>query len=297
MPAAAAAATPLRPTLRRRPTWTQVERLRDREQSVPAAPRLRRRPRSTRWPRASRPTACSSRWSSAAHGDRYQLVAGERRLRAAIKAGWADVPVTILEADDRQMAEMAIVENLQRKDLNPLEKAASFQHYLDQYGCTQEELAGRLKHRPLDDRQPDPPAGTARRRAGRDPLRRRSRQGTPGRCCRLGDEARADRVLPADSNRVAFSPGRSKRWCRPRSTRKIIPRPARPRCRPNAPREAAAGKPRHFEQELRTALGTKVDVRSSAAGKGKIVIHFANADEFERLRDHLTDQPVRSQVG
>ena len=77
--------------------------------------------------------------------DRYQLVAGERRLRAAIQAGWADVPVNVVEADDRQMAELAIVENLQRKDLNALEKAASFQKYLDQYKCTQEELAGRLK--------------------------------------------------------------------------------------------------------------------------------------------------------
>ncbi len=77
--------------------------------------------------------------------DRYQLVAGERRLRAAIQAGWSEVPVNVVEADDRQMAELAIVENLQRKDLNPLEKAASFQKYLDQYGCTQEELAGRLK--------------------------------------------------------------------------------------------------------------------------------------------------------
>ena len=73
------------------------------------------------------------------------MVAGERRLRAAVQAGWTDVPVTVVEADDRQMAELAIVENLQRKDLSPLEKAASFERYLGQYGCTQEELAGRLK--------------------------------------------------------------------------------------------------------------------------------------------------------
>ena len=79
------------------------------------------------------------------HGDRYQLIAGERRLRAAIKAGWQQVPAQVREADDRQMSELAIVENLQRKDLNALEKAASFQQYLERYGCTQEELAGRLK--------------------------------------------------------------------------------------------------------------------------------------------------------
>ena len=75
----------------------------------------------------------------------YQLIAGERRLRAARLAGWTEVPVTIVEADERQTAELAIVENLQRKDLNALEKAASFQRYLDEYGGTQEELAGRLK--------------------------------------------------------------------------------------------------------------------------------------------------------
>ncbi len=78
-------------------------------------------------------------------GERYQLVAGERRLRAAIKAGWTEAPVHLREADDRQMAELAIVENLQRRDLNPLEKAASFQQYLDRYRVTQAELAARLK--------------------------------------------------------------------------------------------------------------------------------------------------------
>ena len=77
--------------------------------------------------------------------DRYELVAGERRLQAAKRAGWTDVPVNVIEADDRRTAELSIVENLHRKDLNPLEKAASFQRYLQQYACTQEELAGRLK--------------------------------------------------------------------------------------------------------------------------------------------------------
>ena len=61
-----------------------------------------------------------------------------------MQAGWSEVPAQVREADDRQVAEIAIVENLQRKDLNPLEKAASFQQYLERYQCTQEELAGRL---------------------------------------------------------------------------------------------------------------------------------------------------------
>src|SRR5258707_3521591 len=78
-------------------------------------------------------------------GENYELIAGERRLRAAQAADWRQVPVLIREVDDRQMAELAIVENVHRKDLNAIEKAESFQRYIDQYQCTQEELAGRVQ--------------------------------------------------------------------------------------------------------------------------------------------------------
>ena len=77
-------------------------------------------------------------------GDRFELIAGERRLRAAQAAGWERVPVQVRDVTDQQMAEVAIVENVQRKDLNALEKAACFQKYLQDYSCTQEELAARI---------------------------------------------------------------------------------------------------------------------------------------------------------
>jgi ParB family chromosome partitioning protein len=79
-----------------------------------------------------------------ATGDRYQLIAGQRRLAAARRLGWERVPARVLDVEDRQMAEIAIVENLQRRDLDALEKAASFKQYLATWGCTQEELAKRL---------------------------------------------------------------------------------------------------------------------------------------------------------
>ena len=78
-------------------------------------------------------------------GERYQLISGERRLRAAIHAGWDKIPARVREADDRLVAELAIVENLQRQDLNPIEKALSFQRYIHEHDCTQEDLAHRLK--------------------------------------------------------------------------------------------------------------------------------------------------------
>ena len=71
----------------------------------------------------------------------YQIIAGERRWRASRLAGIAEVPVNILSADDRMAAELALVENLQREDLNPVEEAKGYRQLMDDYGLTQEEAA------------------------------------------------------------------------------------------------------------------------------------------------------------
>ncbi len=71
----------------------------------------------------------------------YQLVAGERRWRAARMAGLTDVPVVVRDMDDKQMAELALIENLQREDLNPMEQALGFKTLMDKYGLTQQEVA------------------------------------------------------------------------------------------------------------------------------------------------------------
>jgi ParB family chromosome partitioning protein len=78
-------------------------------------------------------------------GERFQIIAGERRFRAAMRAGWREVPVHCLTVGDREMIELALTENLQRKDLNAIEKAVSFANYLEAYGGTHEELAKRLE--------------------------------------------------------------------------------------------------------------------------------------------------------
>ena len=74
----------------------------------------------------------------------YQIIAGERRWRAARLAGLQEVPVIVIEADDRKAAELAMVENLQREDLNPMEEAAGFQSLIESYHMTQEEAAQRV---------------------------------------------------------------------------------------------------------------------------------------------------------
>ena len=79
----------------------------------------------------------------------YQIIAGERRWRAARMAQLSEVPVVVIEADDKKACELALIENLQRQDLNPVEEALGYQSLIDDYGLTQEEAAERVgKSRP-----------------------------------------------------------------------------------------------------------------------------------------------------
>ena len=79
----------------------------------------------------------------------YQIIAGERRWRAARLAGMSDVPVVVIEADDKKTMELALIENLQRQDLNPVEEALGYQSLIQEYGLTQEETATQVgKSRP-----------------------------------------------------------------------------------------------------------------------------------------------------
>lgn len=77
-------------------------------------------------------------------GDRYELIAGERRWRAAVAAGLATVPALVRDAGDRESLEVAIIENLQRENLDPLEEAMGFAHLMESYGLTQEAVAQRV---------------------------------------------------------------------------------------------------------------------------------------------------------
>lgn len=79
----------------------------------------------------------------------YQIIAGERRWRAARSAGLTEIPALVIEADDKTVMELALIENLQRQDLNPVEEAQGYQSLMDEYGLTQEQVAERVgKSRP-----------------------------------------------------------------------------------------------------------------------------------------------------
>lgn len=227
-------------------------------------------------------------------GERYQLVAGERRLRAAQQAGWADVPVKVIDADDRTTAELAIIENLQRKDLGPLEKAASFQRYLETYACTQDELAGRLEV----DRSTV--ANLIRLLELPEPVREalREKRITAG-------HARALLPLGEENEQVEFCRRVEREGLNVRQTESLVQETIRAAdAEPlsvigrDGKQSKATTPSEHIlalEQELKAALGMKVKLTHNARGRGKLVINFRNHDEFERLRHQLTE-PVRGQV-
>jgi ParB family chromosome partitioning protein len=218
--------------------------------------------------------------------DRYQLVAGERRLRAAIKAGWVDVPVNVIEADERQMAELAVVENLHRKDLNALEKAASFQKYLDQYGCTQEELASRLK---LDR---STIANLIRLLELPDAVKNALTHGkiTQG-------HARALLPLGDEHEQIQFCHRIQHEGLNVRQTESLVqemidtadhePLATATATKPARPTRVKNEHIASLEQQFRTALGMKVKITHNARGRGKLVVLFRNHEEFERLKKHV----------
>jgi ParB family transcriptional regulator, chromosome partitioning protein len=214
-------------------------------------------------------------------GDRYQLISGERRLRATIHAGRTKIRAEVREADDRLVAELAIVENLQRKDLDPIEKAMSFRRYIDEHQCAQEDLARRLKI----DRSTI--ANLMRLLELPDDLQIHVQNGklTSGH---------ARTLLPLgheDEQRQFAAQIMDEGWTVRETERRVaahlLEQDSQAKARPNAnrsgPRKRDTPHVAALEQQIRLSLGTKAEIRQQKTGRGKIVINFNNPEEFERL--------------
>ena len=131
------------------PTTGDTPGPRDRDRTHPRQPVAAPRAGSTtsscrRSPRASRCTACSSRSLLTEVDGGYQLIAGERRLRASVIAGRHTIPAVVRTADEQSQLSLALVENLQRTDLNALDEARAFRQLMDEFGLTQEQVAQRI---------------------------------------------------------------------------------------------------------------------------------------------------------
>jgi ParB family chromosome partitioning protein len=214
---------------------------------------------------------------------RHQLISGERRLRAAIQAGWSKIPARVRQADDRLVAELAIVENLQRKDLNAIEKALSFRRYLNEHHATQDELAQRLK---ID-------RSTVANLMRLLELPPSVQEALRGGAITAG-HARALLPLGEEPLQVDFCQRIQREGFSVRQTEQMVTELIEDLDQ----RRQNSGKPRRkrtksqqiesLELQLKQSLGTRVDIRQLPSGRGKITIHFPNADEFERVHRILS---------
>lgn len=215
-------------------------------------------------------------------GAEYELVAGERRWRAVRRLGWTEVPVLVREMDDRTLLLLAIVENVQRADLSPLEEADGYRRLIEEFGYTQQEVAEsvgrerstvanllRLLHLPA----------TVQRLVSAGSLSMGHARAILG----LSDERKM-----ADLARRAVDEGMSVRAVEQEVRRRRNAPAAEPDAAPARP---APGDPhvRHLESELQRRFGTAVRIQVARGESGRIEIPFFNADDFQRVLDLLLD--------
>jgi ParB family chromosome partitioning protein len=212
-------------------------------------------------------------------GDHFELIAGERRLRAAQAAGVKEVPVRVIDFNDQEVLEAALVENIHRTDLNPIEKAHGFKDYLDRFSMTQEQLAKRLG---LD------------RTTISNLVNLLDLAPEVQEAVRLGQISLGHaKVLKGISDRhrqVVLCKEIIARGHSVRALEALLKVPKEePRSTPHASRPTPE-KTAHvvsLEDELRQKLTTRVEIRLRDKEKGQIILSFESNDDFERLLDLL----------
>lgn len=216
-----------------------------------------------------------------AAGGRYELIAGERRLRASELAGRATIPAVVREMDDRTAAESALIENLQREDLNPIERALGIRGLIDRFGLTQQDVATRV---------------------GLD----RSSVANLLRLIELEPEIRSlletgELGLGHGKALLSFPPGPARVTVATRAAREgwsvrrlegeaksggvAVSRPEK--LSTDQADDDALVEVRDLERRLGEHLGTKVRVRAGRGGKGSLEIRFFGLDHFDDLMSRI----------
>jgi ParB family transcriptional regulator, chromosome partitioning protein len=211
-------------------------------------------------------------------GDAFQLIAGERRLRAARRAGLERVPVHLVDFNDQQVFEAALAENVQRADLNAIEKAQGFRDYLDRFGQTHEQLAERLG---LDRTTISNLLGLLHLCPEVQDFVRVG-QLSQGHAKALKGIAESDRQVALAKEAIARSLSVHALEQLAKENREA----AAVAGGGEAVAKAAAEKTAHvqaIEDELRQRLATRVTIKLKAKDKGQVVIGFDSTDDFERI--------------
>ncbi|GIZ54090.1 ParB/RepB/Spo0J family partition protein [Noviherbaspirillum aridicola] len=218
---------------------------------------------------------------------RYEIIAGERRFRAAQIAGLSEVPVLVKDVDDQAAAAMALIENIQREDLNPLEEAQGIHRLISDFNFTHEQAAGAV----------------GRSRSAVSNLLRLLNLAKPVQTMLMAgdiDMGHARALLAVDSaTQISLANQVVARRMSVREAEKLVVK--------TTTEQANAGKPRQareksrdisrLEEELSDALATQVVIKLGARNKGQLIIDFANLDALDDLIAKLrAEAPVAQQA-
>jgi ParB family transcriptional regulator, chromosome partitioning protein len=210
-----------------------------------------------------------------AEDGRYTLIAGERRWRASQMANLTEVPVVVKEATPQAMLEIALIENIQRADLNPLEEALAYQQLMDEFGLTQEAVAQRVgKSRPAV-------ANAVRLLELPDEVKQAVNRGEIS-----GAHARTLAALPTPEMQTAVLRNILKFHWNVRQTEAVVQKmkagqKPRPRRSEQTPAELAM-----LESQFRDSLGTRVNIQKGVKG-GRVIIHFYSDEELQAIYEAI----------
>lgn len=210
---------------------------------------------------------------AAANGDeRYEIIAGERRYRAAQLAGLSEVPVLVKQVDDQAAAAMALIENIQREDLNPLEEAQGIARLIDDFGFTHEQAAGAV----------------GRSRSAVSNLLRLLNLAAPLQTMLMAgdiDMGHARALLAVDAaTQITLANQVVAKRLSVRDTEKLVTRAGAEQdgsARASALRKEKSRDIARLEEELSDLLATAVSIRTGARNKGRLIIDFANLDALD----------------
>jgi ParB family chromosome partitioning protein len=209
---------------------------------------------------------------------RYQLVAGERRWRAAMLAGFDSVPVLVKEATPQETLELALVENLQRADLNPLEEASAYQQLVEEFGLTQEQVGERVGRSRV--------TVTNSLRLLRLPDGAKEALGAGSISEGHG---RALLALEKEPLQLRVLREIEKRGLSVRQTEELVRRLSDGA--KQQPRAVQTPQTRALEDRFRRALGTKVNLYRSKRG-GRLVIHFYSEEELQSIYEVIVREEL-----
>lgn len=205
-------------------------------------------------------------------GQRYEVIAGERRLRAAKMAGLTEVPCVLREADDRTALALALVENIQREDLNVVEQAQGLKRLLVEFGLTHEQLA----------------RAVGRSRASVSNLLRLL--DLPEEVLRLLAEGGLDMgharcliTLPRERAIALAREASTKGW----SVRELERRAQSKRATPRKPTSSHDADVQRLAEELGERLGTRVEIRQGRGGRGQLVLHYFDLEQLQGILERI----------